>query len=142
MHASNGRRLTAEHTFEHPLDSLHELPAGLYLDKSRPWCATAHEDASLLILPFDVGGQDGHAMYNGHMKNERPSKADLYQTNINPFIPGHRTQLHLILDSWRSMIEEGHWTVDKQGVSGGVEEFREVDESAEIARRCTAALHW
>lgn len=55
MHASYGGRLTAEHTIEHPFDSLHELPAGLYLDKSRPWCATAHEDPGVLILPFDVG---------------------------------------------------------------------------------------
>ncbi|GIZ43587.1 hypothetical protein CKM354_000680600 [Cercospora kikuchii] len=124
------------------IDSLHELPAGLYLDKSRPWCATAHEDASLLILPFDVGGQDGHAMYNDHLKARRLSKTDLYQTSINPLIPGHRTQLHLILESWRQMIVEGHWAVDEQGVSGAIEKFREVDESAEMARRYTAALHW
>ncbi|CAK1363110.1 unnamed protein product [Cercospora beticola] len=142
MHASYGRRLTAEHTIERPFDSLHELPAGLYLDKSRPWCATAHEDVSLLILPFDVGGQDSHAMYNDHLKVERLPRTDLYQTKINAFIPRHRTQLHLILNSWRRMIEEGHWAVDEQGASSGIEKFREVDESAEVARRYTAALHW
>ncbi|PPJ56867.1 hypothetical protein CBER1_11111 [Cercospora berteroae] len=131
-----------ERAFEHPFDSLHKLPAGLYLDTSRPWCETAHEDASMLILPFDVGGQEGHAEYNDHIRVVGPSKTELYQTKINRFIPGHRTQLHLILDSWRGMIEEGHWIVDEQGVSGGIERFREVDESAAMARRYTAASHW
>lgn len=93
-----------EPTFEHPFSSLHNLPSGLFLDTTRPWSGAAHEDASLLQLPYDVGGADGYAQYNEQWTFEASSKTDLYQTRVNPFVLGHRTQLHLILDSWRRMV--------------------------------------
>lgn len=45
-----------EHTFQYPSNSLHDVPAGLYFDMSQPWQSMPYEDASLLVLPFTIGG--------------------------------------------------------------------------------------
>jgi hypothetical protein len=36
-------------------------------------------------------------------------------------------RLELLLKSWTSMIENGHWEVDENGVIGGIEKFKEAD---------------
>lgn len=96
----------------------------------------------LLLLPYKVGGPDEHARYNDQVPFASPSKNELCQTKVNVFVPGHITQLRLILDSWRRMVEKGRWVVGADGVEGGIEKWREVDQGEDLARRYTTDLHW
>jgi hypothetical protein len=36
-------------------------------------------------------------------------------------------RLELLSKNWTTMIENGHWEVDKDGVIGGIEKFKDPD---------------
>ncbi|CAK3879677.1 Hypothetical predicted protein [Lecanosticta acicola] len=130
-----------------PFASVDNAPAGIYLDPYDPNYWRDHQGTCVLSLPFDLGDgysrfNDGPAISSRAAKDWEPANSQLYQAYFNPFITRHHIQLYLILESWAHMVEAGHWDVDEHGVVGGVEKFREADESAEMAERYSVPLHW
>lgn len=113
-------------------------PAGLYLTETDPHGAHPFEDGCKLILPYAIGGNgwartsDGalfgentHAQ--GPTANPVPRSTELYQLGFNHFIEMHDVQLKHVLSRWADMVEQGKWTVNADGVAGGIEKWREAD---------------
>ena len=51
----------------------------------------------------------------------------LYQIGRNPFIAPHPTQLNAIMMNWYKNLTRGNWKVDADGVSDGIDKYREAD---------------
>ena len=103
------------------------IPAGLYLEPcdklhdAAPW-----EDGIVLILPYNVGGGDSWA----RMADQKPlpeCNDSLYQIGWNPFIARHPPQLLAVLVLWYENLQSGNWDVDSDGVTGGMEKYREAN---------------
>ncbi|KAJ5966638.1 hypothetical protein N7501_002886 [Penicillium viridicatum] len=107
-----------------PYDNI-DIPAGLYIeviDKNR---AADFGNMSRLLLPFDIGSKGyardstGRQIANAH---------DLYQAcGSNGFLEFHGVQLHKVLLNWAERVEMGDWEVDENGVSGGIQKFKDAD---------------
>jgi len=103
------------------------IPAGLYLEP----CDTFHdaapwEDGVALILPYNVGGRDSWA----RMADQKPlpeRNDSLYQIGWNPFIARHPPQLLAILVLWYENLQSGKWDMDRDGIMGGMEKYREAN---------------
>jgi hypothetical protein len=103
-------------------------PAGLYLRATDDMAA---EDECKFILPFGIGA-NGHARKTdgkkfGQRKNGGNSHEDLYTPGHQPFEEPHWHSLVDVLESWRWMVERGDWRVDRNGVVGEIEMWREAD---------------
>lgn len=113
-----------EANFRWPFSSVEQVPCGLYLD-AYPNAQNPFEDAIRLVLPFKIGGNK-HAKFSDGKPTHR-SHVNLYGHGINPFIMRHGPKLVAILENWLSNVESGHWSVDAQGVAGGVDVWRKAD---------------
>lgn len=116
--------------FRWPFSSVETVPCGLYLD-AYPNKENPFQDACRLVLPFPIGGKhaktsDGHRMMKSHV--------EVYAHGINPRIMRHGPKLFGILESWLKNIESGHWGVDAQGVTGGVEIWKRADTEEDWAK--------
>ncbi|KAL1846829.1 hypothetical protein Plec18170_008971 [Paecilomyces lecythidis] len=113
-------------------------PAGLYLTETDPDGVHPFEDGCKLILPYAIGrngwartsdgalfGEKTHA--EGPTASPVPRSTRLYQQGFNHFIETHGVQLKHVLSRWAEMVEEGKWTVDVDGVAGGIQKWREAD---------------
>ncbi|KAF8848539.1 hypothetical protein BDZ45DRAFT_605776, partial [Acephala macrosclerotiorum] len=60
----------------------------------------------------------------------------------NPFILKHEVELFRVLKHWVQMVESGSWEVGAEGVSGGIEKWKEADESEEGSERYRLELTW
>lgn len=113
-----------EANFRWPFSTVEKVPCGLYLD-AYPNKENPFQDACRLVLPFAIGGNkrartgDGQPMKKSHV--------ELYAHGINPRIMRHGPKLFAILETWLANIESGHWSVDTQGVSGGVDVWKRAD---------------
>lgn len=114
-----------EANFRWPFSSVETVPCGLYLD-AYPNAQNPFEDSIRLVLPFKVGGHHGQARSSDGKLVPR-GNVSLYGHGINPFIMRHGPKLVAILENWLSNVENGHWTVDAQGVSGGIEAWKQAD---------------
>ena len=89
------------------------------------------EDECLFILPFGIGA-NGYARKSdgsrfGRRENGEDSHVDLYRPGYQPFEEQHEQSLVDVLESWRGMVERGDWQIDKNGVAGGMDVWREAD---------------
>lgn len=46
---------------------------------------------------------------------------------MNEITNSYLVSIDKVLDNWAERIEKGDWEVDKHGVKGGIERFREAD---------------
>lgn len=113
-------------------------PAGLYLTETDPDGIHPFEDGCKLILPYAIGGNGWARTSDGALFGEKthaegpaaspvPRSTRLYQQGFNHFIETHDVQLKHVLSRWAEMVEEGKWTVDVDGVAGGIQKWREAD---------------
>lgn len=117
--------------FRWPYSTVEKVPCGLYLD-AYPNKENPFQDACRLVLPFPLGANkcartsDGHPIQRSHV--------ELYGHGINPRIMRHGPKLFAILESWLNNVESGFWSVDAQGVSGGVEVWKQADTEEHWAK--------
>lgn len=137
--------------FQMPFTEVKHYPAGLYLSCYAPSYYNAFEDECKLVLPFRIGAQGFARTSDGARFGEDTDNAtkvvaqntfvDLYQPGYNPFIKGHPRQLVHLLKNWLTMVREGHWKVDAEGVVGGIEEWRKAD-TKEHWEKYTIPVTW
>ncbi|KAF1954368.1 hypothetical protein CC80DRAFT_550394 [Byssothecium circinans] len=125
--------------FYWPYHETHTYPAGLYLSQVS---LRLHrfDDACSLILPFGIG-QNGYArtsdgaLFGENQNDELPEAKNvyhsLYQPGHRPFSEMHGITLGEVLNNWLSMVERGDWKVGRDGVEGGMEEWKNADRSGE-----------
>jgi len=120
-----------EANFRWPFSSVQTVPCGLYLD-AYPNKENPFQDACRLVLPFALGSNkcartsDGRPIHKSHV--------ELYGHGINPRILRHGPKLLGVLESWLKNVESGHWTVDAQGVAGGVDVWKLADTEEHWAK--------
>ncbi|RDW90223.1 uncharacterized protein DSM5745_01998 [Aspergillus mulundensis] len=113
------------------------LPAGFYIYpvvQEPPLC---YSNGCHLALPFVVGKKGYARKSNGepfgrHNMDWEPKPrnehAALYQPGlVDGFSERHDVQIDKVLRNWAERVERGGWDVDRDGVVGGIEKFREAD---------------
>ena len=118
------------------------IPAGLYIEDIHKDIAQDYGNQCKLLLPFGIGAngyaRSSNGLLLGYSSNPPllTDEADqLYQIiYYSGLLPGwsHGQFLDKILTSWAERVELGDWVVTEDGVSGGMEKFKEADTS----------LHW
>ncbi|KAG9690144.1 hypothetical protein KCU95_g13948, partial [Aureobasidium melanogenum] len=121
---AEGTVTSKQANFRWPFSTAQEVPCGLYLD-SYPNKENPFEDACRLVLPFPVGGNKKARTSDGRLMQK--SHTEVYAHGINPFTLRHGPKLTAILENWLMNVKSGHWAVDEQGVSGGVEVWKQAD---------------
>lgn len=126
--------------FSWPYSQVQSFPAGLYFTAANRESGTEFEDSVKLVLPFPIGGfghvrtSDG-ARFGENRETQgwdgqvagRDTFADLFQIGYNPFGEMHEVQLSKVLDAWRKLVESGLWTINKDGIRGTMDVWREAD---------------
>ncbi|KAL2812886.1 hypothetical protein BDW59DRAFT_176887 [Aspergillus cavernicola] len=102
-----------------------DFPAGFYIHpvvQEPPLC---YSNGCHLALPFAIG-KKGHARdFEPEPRNEH---AGLYQPGLTDgFGEYHDVQIDKVLRNWAERVERGDWDIDRDGVVGGIEKFREAD---------------
>ncbi len=103
--------------------------AGLYSESVERFSIDNAEEGFRLLLPFrfhnlEQGGgartSDGRLLTDG-------SIAELFQHGFRPFGGEwwRAQRLETLFDHWRHLVETGVWTVDNDGVQGGIDVFRD-----------------
>lgn len=114
-----------------------DLPAGFYIHPVVDEPPLCYGNACHLALPFNIG-EKGHARKsNGepfgrdsldHEPEPRNEHTGLYQPGLTDgFAECHDVQIDKVLRNWAERVERGDWDVDRDGVVGGIEKFREAD---------------
>ncbi|KAH8665153.1 hypothetical protein BGZ60DRAFT_432398 [Tricladium varicosporioides] len=94
------------------------IPAGIYTDAISRGAADTAEEGFRFVLPYGIGKNefvrtsDGGRLDDGNFK-------DLYQHGAKA-LGGDWTRA-------QRMVKEGKWEVDKDGVLGGIEKFKDAD---------------
>jgi len=131
-----------EHPFNWPYQGgLPSYPCGLWIREADTQSYQPYEDETWLILPFALG-LPGHASTTEGRPIEPASRLVLYQMRKNAFVEDHGTQLYLILESWAERVESGDWSVDGDGVVGGIEKFKEAGLSEELSVKYRVSHSW
>ncbi|KAL3428597.1 hypothetical protein BDV09DRAFT_201433 [Aspergillus tetrazonus] len=113
------------------------FPAAFYIHpviQEPPLC---YSNGCHLALPFGIG-KEGHARKsNGEPfgrdnldfePQPRNEHAGLYQPGLTDgFGEYHNVQIDKVLRNWAERVERGNWDIDRDGVVGGIEKFREAD---------------
>ncbi|KAF8847580.1 hypothetical protein BDZ45DRAFT_699092 [Acephala macrosclerotiorum] len=126
--------------FKYPYEEARDsYPSGLWISESKLEGGD-FDDSCRLLLPRSIidregdetehhaKSTDGFALEDGDGEG---LAAGLYQTSCNPFILRHEVELFRVLEHWVGMVESGRWEVGVEGVSGGIEKWKQADESAE-----------
>lgn len=103
------------------------FPAGLYLLQTE---SSMSDDTCKFILPFGLGGNGLACKTDGSLFGENKPKDtfdDLYSLGFHPFETDDGQNLASILRNWLGMVERGDWTIDENGVAGGMEIWKEAD---------------
>lgn len=114
------------------------IPSGLYIeptDKDYNWKS---DNESRLLLPFSVGANGVARSSNGiPFKNAMFARAgsshQLYSGDLfsgySGYLPwdSRSSYLHKVLENWAERVEMGDWQVDEDGVTGGIDKFKEAD---------------
>jgi hypothetical protein len=87
-------------------------------------------DGCELWLPYPIC-QNGHAKFGDMQtilsKGYFWKYSGLYQPGYNHLAPGYRLRLENLFNNWRGMVEAGYWEVGENGVTGGIDKFKEAD---------------
>ncbi|KEQ62034.1 uncharacterized protein M437DRAFT_50844 [Aureobasidium melanogenum CBS 110374] len=116
----------ASEWFPYPYKEATDIPTGLYFEGWSQEDLTPFTDATRLLLPFTIGGEDTWAMTSNGIAIDG-THDELYQMGINPFASYHGVSLLAILENFYAHICQGHWSVDENGVSGTIDTFREAE---------------
>jgi hypothetical protein len=124
-----------DRVFQYLFMGIEDYAAGLYLSNFDD----NQEDQCLMVLPFGIGANgfarnsDG-SLYGEDRGNELPNARDvfngLYSPGHDPFGLIQSHNLRAILKNWLGMVERGDWQVDENGVTGGIDKWREADTEA------------
>jgi hypothetical protein len=109
----------------YPWNRCTSFSTGLYLHPTKD---VERPDGCKLLLPFNVRTNWWVRFGNGEPLGHYAAHDGLYQPGSS-IINGDYTllRLELLFQNWKGMIESGHWTVDENGVSGGIDKFKEAD---------------
>lgn len=102
------------------------MPTGLYLEGWTQDDLVPFTDATRLLLPFTIGGEDTWARTTNNI-SIAGTHDDLYQIGVNPFAPYHGVSLLAVLQNFYLHIHQGIWSVDESGVSDTIDKFREAE---------------
>ncbi|EEA28855.1 hypothetical protein EYB25_000233 [Talaromyces marneffei] len=111
------------------------IPVGLYSEPvDRTWGDIA-EEGFRLVLPFHqqpgTGSNDGARHSDGSLIGRQTFTQLFQHGNYYPFGGEHRAQrLERLLDRWRELVENGQWTVGREGVEGVIDTFKDADRGA------------
>ncbi|KAK9774048.1 hypothetical protein AB5N19_06960 [Seiridium cardinale] len=112
------------------------VPAGVYSESVERNAHDNTEEGFRLLLPYGLegielfGGEDADgARKSDRSSVERGAVAQLFQHGYKPFGGDYyRPQrLERLLDHWRTMVEDGIWSVGPHGVDGSIDTFRQAD---------------
>jgi hypothetical protein len=109
----------------YPWNRAAEFSTGLYFINTK---TLVRADGCKLLLPYPINSQEFARC--GDMKViNNPQKHDgLYQPGDRLIELEDRTlRFELLFINWTYMVENGHWGVDENGVTGGIEKFKEAD---------------
>ncbi|KAI1377157.1 hypothetical protein F4677DRAFT_417534 [Hypoxylon crocopeplum] len=103
--------------------------AGLYSESVERFSVDNAEEGFRLLLPFrfhNPGQGHGARMSDGRPLTDG-SIAELFQHGFKPFGGEwwRAQRLETLFDHWRHLVETGVWTVDNDGVQGGIDVFRD-----------------
>ncbi|EFR01872.1 hypothetical protein MGYG_04870 [Nannizzia gypsea CBS 118893] len=100
-------------------ESATEELAGLWILPEEDWADTIR-----LVLPYEL-----KIFPSGAYKplSGQPTRTALFQGPLCPFFGDHRTSLETLLTFWRSLVEEGVWTVGADGIEGGKEFYQQAE---------------
>lgn len=113
------------------------FPPGFYIDPVAQEGPLCYSNGCHLTLPFGIG-RKGHARksngepFGRHDQDSEPEPrnehAGLYQAGLTDgFGEYHYVQIDKVLRNWAERVERGDWDVDREGVVGGIDKFREAD---------------
>ena len=131
-------RIYPNPAFEYPYNALASFPSGLYFSPADHGYANVFEDSVRLVLPYTIGSKGYARTSDGARFGENTESqtveyngqyARLYQPGYNPFIETHDVRLVDVLRNWKDMIENGHWRVGRNGVLGGIKEWKNADDA-------------
>ncbi|KAH0279188.1 hypothetical protein KCU91_g1919, partial [Aureobasidium melanogenum] len=117
----------ASQWFPHPYKEVVDILSGLYLEGWTQDDLTPFTDATRLLLPFTIGGEDTWARTANNISIDG-THDDLYQIGVNPFASYHGVSLLAVLQNFYAHIYQGDWSVDENGVSGTIDTFREAED--------------
>ncbi|KAH0046111.1 hypothetical protein KCU78_g137, partial [Aureobasidium melanogenum] len=117
----------ASQWFPHPYKEAGDIPTGLYLEGWTQDDLVPFTDATRLLLPFTIGGEDTWARTANNVSIDG-THDDLYQIGVNPFASYHGVSLLAVLQNFYAHIDRGDWSVDENGVSGTIDTFREAED--------------
>lgn len=103
-----------------------QCPAGLYLSRCDRTSDTPFEDGCELLLPFEFeNGWAKQGDFSDLINRERHES--LLQSGVNPFNQRHPVQLRGFLEIIVSNVRASNWSVDGDGVAGGLEIWKQAD---------------
>ncbi|KAL7621626.1 hypothetical protein AAE478_008952 [Parahypoxylon ruwenzoriense] len=105
--------------------------AGLYSESVERFSVDNCEEGFRLVLPFRFGthgGEQGAKKSDGSPVGEG-SVADLFQHGFKPFGGEwwRAQRLERLFDKWRELVENGVWSVGRDGVEGNIDTFRDAE---------------
>ena len=109
-----------------PYSAEDSIPVGLYSEPVDRVLGNIAEEGFRLVLPFHqqpgIGSNNGARHSDGSLIKQQPFTR-LYQHGIYFLFGGeHRAQrLERLLDRWRELVENGRWTVGRDGVEGTID---------------------
>lgn len=103
-----------------------ECPSGLYLGRCDRTDGTPFEDGCEVTLPFEF--ENGWAKQSDYsdLVNREPHES-LLQSGVNPFNQRHPVQLTGFLEIVLTNLQDENWSVDENGVAGGLDIWKEAD---------------
>jgi hypothetical protein len=107
------------------------IPAGVYTGAISRGSPDTAEEGFRLILPYRIGGNGFARQSDGSLIGDDKWKY-LYQHGGKLFGGdwSRAQRLERLFDNWSRMVENGMWEVDDDGVTGGIEKFKEADTEA------------
>jgi hypothetical protein len=120
-----------------------DIAAGFYIHPVMQTWPRFWTNGCQLVLPFGIGRSGWARKSNGELfgvgsldrldGNPTPSNEHegLYQAGFtNGITNDHLVQIDKVLNNWADRVESGDWEVNEDGVTGGINKFREADTEA------------
>ncbi|KAL4860566.1 hypothetical protein BDV12DRAFT_209096 [Aspergillus spectabilis] len=135
-----GQQQQEQHLVNNQYLGLSKVAAGVYIPHVVSEWPQFWSNDFRLILPFAIGsagwarhstGQPFGVKSYDYLDDDptpRDVHGDLYQSGMTNGITNfHPVQIDRVLNNWADRVEKGDWEVDREGVMGGIDKFREAD---------------